>query len=268
MKRAVCAAALALIVGSSGYASADPGPRGPSCPLTSTHRQLVEEVVTELVADAVWVGSNAHGAERGFALSLVGVDTGHIGSFTRIGPCARAETFVPFCDRDFELPIVRCLLLECEAAGVDTVEASISGGKPKYKKRTTLEYDATAFAGTVVYDPFPEVVWRTVEVAPGSYSVSANVFRRPVVTPSGETSLDLTHSGSVSIKIVDGEITSLEVDLAFPTLVAGEPQIVVDISFDARAVGTGTIRRGDETLATISGKGANVVIAWSGDCGQ
>jgi hypothetical protein len=242
-------------------------PRGTSCPLSALERQLVEEIVTETVNDAVWVANSAHDAERGFALSLVGVDTGHIGSFTRIGPCGRAETFVPFCDRDFELPIVRCLLLECEAAGVDTVEVSISGGKPKYKKRTTLQYDATAFAGTVVYDPFPEVVWRTVEVSPGTYSVSASVFRRPVVTPAGGTPLDFTHTGSVSIKLVDREITSLEVDLAFPTLVAGEPQIVVDISYDAQAMGTGTIRRGDETLATISGD-ASVVIAWTGACGS
>lgn len=267
MKRVISVAALALIVSSSGYAFADPGQVGPSCPVTSMQRQLVEEVVTEIVNDAVWVANNAHGVDRGFALSLVGVDVGHLGAVTRIGPCGRAETFVPFCERDIELPIVRCSILECEAAGVDTIEVSISGGKPKYKKRTTLQYDAAAFAGTVVYDPFPEVVWRTVEVSPGIYSISANVFRRPVVTPAGEAPIDLTHTGSVSIKVVDGEITSLEVDVAFPMLVDGEPQVVVDISFDARAVGVGMIRRGDETLATISGDGS-AVIAWTGACGQ
>ena len=267
MKRVICAAALALTLMSGGGTTAVSKPIGPSCPLSALERQLVEEIVTEAVNDAIWVASSTHGAERGFALSLAGVDTGHIGSFTRIGPCSRAETFVPFCDRDFELPIVRCLLLECEAAGVDTVEASISGGKPKYKKRTTLAYDATTFAGTVVYDPFPEAVWRTVEVAPGTYSVSASVFRRPVVTPAGGAPLDLTHTGSVSITLVDGEITSIEVDLAFPTLVTGEPQIVVDISYDAQALGAGTIRRGGETLATISGD-ASAVITWTGACGS
>jgi hypothetical protein len=267
MKRVMCAVALALTLVSGGGTSVASQPRGPSCPLSALERQLVEEIVTETVNDAIWVAGSTHGAERGFAISLVGVDTGHIGSFTRIGPCSRAETFVPFCDRDFELPIVRCLLLDCEAAGVDTVEASISGGKPKYKKRTTLEYDATAFAGTVVYDPFPEALWRTVEVAPGTSSVSANLFRRPVVTPTGGTPLDLTHSGSVSIKLVDGEITSIEAALAFPMLVTGEPQIVVNISYDAQALGAGTIRRGTETLATISGD-ASATITWTGGCGS
>ena len=161
---------------------------------------------------------------------------------------------------------MRCSRLACEAAGVDTVEASISGGKPKYNKRTTLQYEATTFAGTVVYDPYPTVVWRTVEVEPETYSVSASIFRRPIVTPSGGTPVDLTHSGSVAIKTVAGEITSLEIHLAFPSLVDGEPQVLLDVSFDPQGVGTGTLRRGGETIATLSGE-RSLAITWSGPCG-
>jgi hypothetical protein len=118
---------------------------------------------------------------------------------TRTGPCDEAETFVPFRERDVELPTARCLRLAGEAPGVDTIKASLSGGKPKYRKRMTLEYDATTFAGTVVCDPYPTVVWRTVEVEPGTHGISASLFRLPVATPTGGTPIDLTHSGSIAI---------------------------------------------------------------------
>jgi hypothetical protein len=269
MRGLICAVVTLFFASSTTLASAPTALRvqGPECSLTALERQLVAEVVTELFYDTVWVADSAGGLDRGFGLSLVGIDTGHIGHVTRIGGCGRAETFVPFCERDFELPIVRCSRLACEAAGVDTVEVSISGGKPKYKKRETLAYDATTFAGAVVYDPYPTVVWRTVAVEPDTYGVSASVFRRPVVTPTGGTPIDLTHSGSVAIKTVAGEITSLEIHLAFPMLVEGHPQLLVDVSFDANGVGSGTIRRGEETLATISGT-RDLTITWTGSCGQ
>lgn len=267
MRHIVCAAALVLVLVSGGRASVASQSKGPSCPLSPLERQLVEEIVTELFTDTIWVAESAQGVERGFALSLVGVDAGNIGSVFRIGSCDGAETFVPFCERDFELPIARCSRLACEAAGVDTIEVSLSGGKPKYKKRMTLEYDATTFAGTVVYDPYPSVVWRTVEVEPDTYGISASIFRRPVATPTGSAPIDLTHSGSIAIKVVAGEITSVEFHLAFPTLVAGESQVVVDLSFDAEGVGTGSIRRGGETLATLSGN-RNLALSWAGTCGQ
>jgi hypothetical protein len=132
-----------------------------------------------------------------------------------------------------------------------------------YKKRATLRYDATTFAGTVVYDPYPTAVWRTVAVEPDTYSVSASVFRRPVVTPTGGTAIDLTHSGSAAVKLVGGESTSLEIHVAFPTLIAGGPQVLLDVSFDAQGMGSGTLRRGGETLATVSGD-RNLVPTWSG----
>ena len=269
MRRLACAVVALLLVSSQSVASARPAPRvqAPECALSALERQLVEEIASELFFDTVWVAESTHGLERGFALSLVGLDAGNIGNVTRIGECGRAETFVPFCERDFELPIVRCSRLACEAAGVDTVEVSLSGGKPKYKKRETLEYNATTFAGTVVYDPYPTVVWRTVAAAPATYGVSASLFRRPVVTPTGGTAIDFTHSGSVTIKVVDGEITSLEIHLAFPMLGGANPQVVLDASFDAEGVGTGSVRRGAETLATISGD-RNLVITWTGACGQ
>jgi hypothetical protein len=269
MRGLVCAVAGLLLFSSPTIGSASAQPRGqaPGCALGELERQLVTEIVTELFLDTVWIAESTHGAERGFALSLVGVDAGNIGSATRIGGCDGAETFVPFCERDFELPIARCLRLACEAAGIDTVEVSLSGGKPKYKKRMMLQYDATTFVGTVVYDPYPTVVWRTVEVEPGTYAISASLFRRPVATPTGGTPVDLTHSGSIAIKIVAGEITSIESHIAFPTLVAGEPQLLVDLSFDADGVGTGSIRRGGETLANLSGK-RDLVIVWSEPCGQ
>jgi hypothetical protein len=269
MRGLACAVVALLFIPSHAAGSASPAPRAqaPECALTALERQLVEEVVTELFNDAVWVAESADGVDRGFALSLVGLDAGHIGHVTRIGQCGRSETFVPFCERDVELPITRCSRLGCEAAGVDTVEGSLSGGKPKYKKRTTLRYDATTFAGTVTYDPYPSVVWRTVEAASGTYAVSASVFRRPVVTPTGSAPIDLTHSGSIAIKVVGGEITSLEIDLAFPLLLAGEPHLVLDASFDAAGVGTGSLRRGTETLATISGD-RTLAITWNGSCGQ
>lgn len=269
MRTLTCAVVTLLLVASpvAMRSSAAPRAQAPECQLTALERQLVEEIVTELFNETVWVAENTHGLERGFGLSLVGVDAGNIGRLTRIGECERARSFVPFCERDFELPIVRCSVLACEAAGVDTIEVSLSGGKPKYKKRATLQYDATTFAGTVVYDPFPTVVWRTVVAAPDTYAVSASLFRRPVVTPMNGAPIDITHSGSVSIKIVAGEITSLEIDLAFPALVEGQPQVLMDISFDAEGRGTGTLRRGEETIATFSGD-RNLVITWNGACGQ
>jgi hypothetical protein len=66
---------------------------------------------------------------------------------------------------------------------------------------------------------------------------------------------------------VAGEITFVASHHAFPMVVAGEPQVVVDISFDARAVSTGAIRRGDETLATISGD-VSAEVTRTGACGE
>lgn len=267
MRGLACAvAALVLFsIPAPGNAMDLSGAQGPECSLGALERQLVQEIVTELFSDAVWVAESTHGVERGFALSLVGADAGNIGHVTRIGTRDGAETFVPFCERDFELPIIRCSRLACEATGVDTIEVSVSGGKPKYKKRTTLEYAASTFAGTVVYDPYPTAIWRAVEHAPDTYSVSASLFRRPVATPTGGSPVDLTHSGSVTIKVVAGEITSLEMHLAFPALVASEPQILVDLSFDAKGVGTGSIRRGAEILATLAGN-RDLTVIWEGTC--
>jgi len=218
MKHFAVAVLLASIAGASP-AGASTTRRAPVCTLSALERRLIEVVVTDAVADAMWEAGNAHDVDRSFALSLVGGDIAYLGAVTRIGDCTKAKTFVPTCERDREAAVVRCVRLGCEAPNV---------------------------AGTVTSDPFPSVTWRTVEIARGTYAVSANVFRRPVLTPSDGASIDLTHSGAISAKVADGELASLEVELAF----------------DDTGVASGRGRRVGETLATLSGT-AGLAFAWS-----
>lgn len=237
----------------------------PACPLSADARLLVEEIVEEAALDAVWVATNAHGLERGYALSLVGVDGGSTGTVFRIGECERRRSFDPYCERDPETGFVRCSRLACEAAGVDTVEVSISLGRPKLNKREPLRYATTTVAGEAVYEPFPSVVWRTVSTPEDRLGISAGIFRRVTVTPTGGQPIDLTHQGSVSISKSGDAITSLEIVLAFPLVAGGEPQVVVEVAYDGEGHATGVIRQGGRTLATIAGA-TELSVAWEDAC--
>lgn len=261
IRSAVVATAIMVAVGIPAGAQGG----GQECPLSPEARVLVEEVVKKLALDSVWVATNAHGLERGYALSLVGIEGGSIGTVFRIGECEKPKTFDPFCERDPETGFVRCSRLGCEAAGVDTIDVSVSLGRPKLAKREPLRYATTTVPGEAVYEPFPTVVWRTVKTPDDRLGISAGIFRRVMVTPTGGTPIDLTHQGSVSASESGGEITSLEIQLAFPLVSPGRPQVVAEVTFDPEGQATGVIRQGTRTLATVSGT-AELAVAWDPAC--
>ena len=83
-------------------------------------------------------------------------------------------------------------------------------------------------------------------------TVSSELDRALVVTPTGGEAIQLGHTGTMSVTQVELEPTGASLALAFPALAAGGP-MTIETELDADAVATWAVRHGDEVIAEVSG---------------
>lgn len=228
------------------------------CAVTDDARSLMEELVQEALMDVVHTAVETHPQERGFSMHLIGVDEYFIGRLTLLGECTEESSFDPYCaggdpgdpfydDHD------QCSRLGCEAANIGLNEMYWTM-KPETdpEARHAFTYATTSPAGEAVADPNPYLVWRYDLTTPDMVTVTSQLDRALVVTPTGGDPVDLDHTGSLSATQVDFEPTGAALNLEFPDFL-GDDATTLELSLDAEANGTGELRQGDQTIATITG---------------
>lgn len=237
-----------------------------ACPVPNTTKPYIEEIVSDLVLDATFVTANVHAQDRGFALSLFGVDKARLGQLLLAQECTQPQTFDPFYE-EFGRRMTSFLQLVCEARGTDVIKVAIaSTTEQRLSAFHFLRYNATRYPGRVDYNPYPSVDWRTIKSAGGNFFVSAAVFRGLTFTPTGGAPIDLTHVGTLSGTVVKNQATASTVYALFPSVTASGQPLVVNARVDENGVASGNIRVGRDTLATISGTGFGAVVTWQDNC--
>jgi hypothetical protein len=105
------------------------------CPVPLDRRDYVAEIVQKLTFDLAFVGNNIHGRDRGFALTLFGIDNGFAGQLLLVNECTNFQSFDPDVENVTGPRMTRRLQITCEAAGVDVVKIEAASGPLARKKR-------------------------------------------------------------------------------------------------------------------------------------
>lgn len=253
-----------------------PGPQD-GCPLDGTERQLAAEVISKLLSNALFVVDETNDLEQAQALSLVGVDQSYITVAFLVSECEGPQEFDPYCTAD-DLPPpegeepfydtrFQCGQLGCEAANVRlstvyfTMQPITDPDQPH-----EFSYPTSNPAGTAVYDPNPLITWRVDRTDPARIAFSAEFDFQVRVTPTGGTSIDLSYTGSFEAIQEDEEITSLSLDVFFPTLRSGE-NLVAELSLTSPDEITGILDADGMTIASIlMQRGGQPEVTWSEAC--
>lgn len=234
------------------------------CPVPADRQGYVTEIVQKLTFDLAFVGSTVHGRDRGFALSLFGIDTGFLGQLLLVQECTERQVFEPFLESILDPPMTIRSQIICEGPGVDVVKIeAASVALSRHGDFSKLTYPATRFSGTVLYEPFPTVDWRTVKTDADDFMVSAAIYRRLTFTPTGKNDVDLTHIGALSLAVVDSEPAWGLVQAAFPNVAIDGQPISVEVQINAAGDASGVIKSADNTLAVISGTAFETIITWN-----
>lgn len=253
-----------------------PGISG-NCPLDDIERQLVVEVITKLLEDALFVTEMTHDLEQGSASSLIGVNEAYRATAFLVGECMEPQEFEPFCDsaglppseeqEPFWQTHDRCGQLACEAAGVrlSTVYMTM---RPRTDPddRHSFTYETDDPPGIALYDPNPFITWRVDETQQDIILFESTFEFHVTVTPTGRNMINLTHEGRYEATKENDEITGLSLTVSFPNLL--EPQDVQGVLslIDSDQI-SGTISSGGQTMATVTLQaGGQSEFAWTEGC--
>ncbi len=267
-----------LFLGALDYSKPASGMIRFSCPISTLGRRLLEETVSKLLRDAFFVSIQSHNLDRGFALSLVGVEQAYRGVTFLTKECTGPATFEAFCEfanipagepiPPFWMTHDRCLRLACEGARIDLVQVYMTM-RPKTAPddRHPFRFSTVAPAGTAVYDPNPSVVWRIDQTVAGKLVVSASISNRLIITPTTGEPINLTHAGTIVVTQSSNEILSGSLQICFSALASSSTTPTV-VTFNLGTEGgTGAVSYGPQKIATISGSPSSpLVFTWEGDC--
>ncbi len=237
-----------------------------ACPVAEGTRPYIKEIVSKLIFDTAFVTGNVHAQDRGFALSLFGVDQGLLGQLLLAQECTTPEAFKPTFERFAGGTTSRSQVV-CEARGIDVIKLAVASTNTEMLSAfRSLSYDATRYSGKVLYRPYVSIDWRTIALADGNFSVSAGLFRRLIFHPTVGAPVDLTHFGSLSGRVINNEPTSAAVFAIFPAVIASGQPLIVRVDVDEHGVASGRIRTADKRLARVSGTAFEPIIEWQGEC--
>jgi hypothetical protein len=224
------------------------------CPVPVDRQGYVTEIVQKLTFDLAFVGINVHDLDRGFALSLFGIDTGSLGQLLLIDECTQREVFDSYVESVRQPPMIRRLQLICEGPGVDVIRVEAASGRVgENGDFSKLTYRTTRFPGAVVYEPFPMADWRTVKTGTDDFTVGAAIYRRLTFDPIRTDRVDLTHIGALSLRVVNDKSAWGLVQAVFPNVAVDGQPVTVEVQINA----TG------DALAVISGTAFEPIIAWA-----
>lgn len=242
------------------------------CPVPIAARPYVEEVVVKLIFDTTFVTTNVHYRDRGFALSLFGIDNGYLGQLFLAQECTMATAYKPTYDTGSSGndKWTSRLQVVCETRSVEALKLAVASSPGKPLKNLNafqlLSYSAIRFPGTVTYEPFPNVSWRTIKLSEGNFVVNANVSHRLIFQPAAGAPVNLTHAATLSGRVANNEPLWAHVQAIFPSLLTSDRPLAVDIAMGKGGSASGMISSDGTTLATVSGTGFQPIITWQGDC--
>jgi hypothetical protein len=203
------------------------GSANAGCPVPADRQEYVTEIVQKLTFDLAFVGSTVHNLDRGFALSLFGINRGFLGHLLLVEECTQREVFEPFLETIPNPPMTERSQIICEGPGVDVVRIEAASGRSAQDGDfRNLAYRATRFYGGVVYEPFPTADWRTVKTGTDDFTVGAEIYRRLTFNPIIRAPVDLTHIGALSLRVVDDEPAWGLVQAVFPNVADAQPLTV------------------------------------------
>jgi len=236
------------------------------CPIPADRKPLVQEIVSKLVFDLAFVTDNVHAMDRGFALSLFGIDEGALGQLALAKECTRRKVFTPTYDTR-ENGKVQRLRVICDGPGVDRIQIAIASGKQATPSAfKLLRYPATRFDGEVRYDPFPSANWRSLKRADGDFTVSAEIFRQLTFTPTAGAAIDLTHHALLTGRVLGNEAVAANAHVVLPGVTTTGFPLVADVRIDEAGNASGAVQVNGATIGSVSGMGFEMSITWTGEC--
>jgi hypothetical protein len=282
MKRTLIALALPL----AAAACEPPTPPVPpddvdddACPLSPQARTLLTETVDQLFVNSSFALLNTHGGfapDLAYGASLVGLDDKVLQSATLAVPCTEPTTFDPTCETNllpegepppsaFFAEHDRCFRLGCSGDGaffVDSYFVMKPNTLPEPRHVFTLSLSAPEGAVST-YEQNPVVRWNSDLTEEDVTVLAADIDVAHVVTLADDTTVNLSHSGTVSGRhVFDAEVT-LDIALAF------DAGAVVEVHGLADDTVAGFIRVDGEDVATLAAPidlGAPLPFVWRAGC--
>lgn len=247
--RSFSAAALVLLAGCT--ASKDGG--GATCPLDGTERQIVEEVVFEIILNAATASQHNVGSERAWGLSLPASTIGNNGFLFDVAPCTTTTSLAPYCfaalepdpPNPFFVAHDTCVRLSCEQADVALLDAYFTLQPQQLPEpRHEFGYETDQPPGTAVFAENPWLRYRVELLDSASNIVTADLNFDVTILPNDHAEIPFRHEGTLLAENTDLDVHRIELDMTFPDLAGG-----LDATFTLGS--GGSIAAGTDVLATI-----------------
>jgi hypothetical protein len=258
----------------AGGAGGADGGAANSCVVSASVRALLEETLIEDTYTAIDVAKNSGDKKYGFGIQIPGSEEGYVGYTTVISTCPTNDV-VGSCYStempgdpipEFWKTHDRCVRFRCEtgSANVALVDTYLTM-QPKMAATDKHEftYDTTNPTGLATFDPNPFITWRIDFTDMAAIQVTAKVTNVVRIVETDETFIDFSHTGSITVSRTDADVSLVEVDLEFGSLLKGGEKLTGSVQVDAAGGITGEIKAGMETIALIKDEFA---VSWLGDC--
>jgi hypothetical protein len=201
---------------------------------------IVDEILSELVADSSWSFAHSSQAGRAYALSLPGTDAGSIGEASAAFPCTEAVDFDPFCEPEPQIGLTKCLRIGCESATVAYAETYFTTGGDDPDAPHEIKYDIED--GAVEFATRPIRRWRN-DLGALNKTVSAELAADFTITRS--SARRFAYEGAVSTVEADG-MTTATLTLTFEEL-GGLGPATIELVHDDESL-DGTLTQGDGSV--------------------
>jgi hypothetical protein len=257
----------------SSGAGGSGGMSGDKCPVSASVRILIEETVIENANVAKDVATQSSATQYGFGVQIPGSDKGYVGFTTvnnscpnndTVGSCYSAQE--PNPSDPFWMVHDRCVQFRCEQGGANIalVDTYLTMQPKKLANdRHVFTYSTTNPTGEAKYDQNPFLTWRIDLTDLAAIQVTAKVGNLVRIDEPDGTSIQFTHTGSLSASRTDADVSLIMVDLEFPSLLKSGDPLTATAQVDAAGGVSGEIKAGTEMLALIKDA---FVFSWQGEC--
>jgi hypothetical protein len=259
---------------SGGTGGGAGGSSGDSCVVSASVRALLEETLIEDTYTAMDVSKNSADKKYGFGIQIPGSEEGYVGYTTVISTCPTNDVVGSCYSTEMPSDPVeefwkvhdRCVRFRCEQGGANValVDTYLTM-QPKMAATDKHEftYDTTNPTGLATFDPNPFITWRIDFTDMAAIQVTAKVTSVVRIVETDETFIDFSHTGSIAVSRTDADVSLVNVDLEFGSLLKGGEKLTGSVLVDAAGGITGEIKAGTESIALIKD---DFVISWLGDC--
>lgn len=239
------------------------------CPLTPTARQLVAEMVVDVVSDTAWVTVHSvDPREAPFGLALVGTSLGNLGAAFLIEECTAPLQYDAYCEPDAGVPeLWRCSRLGCEDADVRVIELWFS-------PEATLVPDALGaivfplegLSGEGRYDPGPVRRWRIAQSG-DMFEITTSFEHIARAEIDGGETVELRHTAEITGMANLDAPQAATISLLLPDVASDGQSVAVEVALDEHGDASGTIEHEGVVLANVeAGTEGGTGVIWNPPC--